>query len=69
MTTDFKPRFVDGKAIQFVGLRKHYTGESMEGMPAQWRAFVAHMNDIPHKVGKVAYGLLIDRPEGIDYMP
>lgn len=63
----FNPRLVQSKAMRFVGLRKHYSGEDMDQVPAQWMEFIKH--DVPGKAGKVAYGLVFDQPKGIDYMP
>jgi AraC family transcriptional regulator len=66
--SDFNPRLVQGKAMCFVGLRKHYAAENMNEVPAHWQAFMKGMNDIPDAVGAAAYGLVFDKPQGIDYM-
>ncbi len=65
--SEFDPRFVQAKAMRFVGLRKHYTGQDMSEVPAQWMDFIKQ--DVPDKIGKAAYGLVFDKPQGIDYMP
>lgn len=64
---EFAPRFVQAKAMRFVGLRRHYTGEDMGEVPAHWMEFIGH--DVPGKLADVAYGLVFDRPDGVDYMP
>ncbi len=69
MTTEFKPRFVQGKAMQFAGLRKHMTDQTMKDVPAQWQTLMTQVGNIPHVMGKIAYGLIFDAPEDIDYMP
>jgi len=67
--TRFNPRLVHARAMRFVGLRRHYTGQDMDQVPAQWQAFIAQRQNIAHAIGAVAYGLVFDRPQGIDYMP
>jgi AraC family transcriptional regulator len=41
----------------------------MSGVPGQWRAYIAHVGEVPNRVGNVTYGLVIDRAEGVDYTP
>jgi AraC family transcriptional regulator len=67
--SEFNPRLVQAKAMRFVGLRRHYTGENMDDVPGHWQAFMKGMNDIPNTTGAAAYGLVFDKPRGIDYMP
>lgn len=51
-------RFVQGRAMLLVGLRRHHSfAEAAQGIPAQWQAF-RQLGPIPHQQGSVAYGAL-----------
>jgi predicted transcriptional regulator YdeE len=50
-----EPRFENGKAMLIAGLRKHYTSETMNDIPAQWQRFAVHIGKVPNEVGRVAY--------------
>lgn len=65
---EFDPRFVQADTMRFVGLRRHYTGSEMDQVPAHWMEFVSQ-SGMDNAVGTVAYGLVFDRPQGVDYMP
>jgi len=64
------PRFENGKALLIAGLRKHYTAETMRDLPAQWQLFVPHLGKIPGQVGRTAFGVCWQPPDGagIEYL-
>ena len=62
------PRFESGKALLIAGLSEHYTSETMKNVPELWRRFAPHIDKIPGQVGRVAYGLCFNGPDGIDYL-
>jgi len=63
------PRFENGKALDFAGLRSRYkTSETMNSIPAQWERFVPYIGKIPGQVGRAAYGACWNSADGIDYL-
>ena len=42
---------------QLFGIVERYNLESAAGIPNQWQRFVPYLDNIPNKVGKVAYGV------------
>ena len=62
------PRFENSKALLIAGLSEHYTSEAMKNIPELWRRFAPHIGNIPGQVGRVAYGLCFNGPDGIDYL-
>jgi len=62
------PRFENRKALLITGLSEHYTSETMKNIPELWRRFAPHIGNIPGQVGRVAYGLCFNGPDGIDYL-
>ena len=62
------PRFEESKALLVAGLSEHYTSETMKNMPELWQRFAPHIGNIPGQVGRVAYGLCFNGPDGIDYL-
>jgi AraC family transcriptional regulator len=52
------PRFETGKALLVAGVGERITPEnSGAGIPSQWNRFHQSVQDIPDRVGKVAYGV------------
>jgi len=51
------PRFETGKALLVAGPGERYTWESGAAIPGQWQRFHQKVDEIPHRVGKVAYGV------------
>ncbi len=63
------PRFENGKALLIAGLRKHYTGETIKDLPAQWQRFGPHIGKIRGQVART-YGICWQAAEGsgIEYL-
>ena len=55
-----KPRIEDGKPLLLAGMRKHYTSESLNEIPALWQRFAPHLGKIAGQVGNVAYGVVLN---------
>jgi AraC family transcriptional regulator len=51
------PRFEVSKPLLVAGLGERYNHENGAGIPSQWQRFHQVMDDIPGRVGKVAYGV------------
>ena len=51
------PRFQTTKPLLIAGLGERYTCESSAGIPGQWQRFAQSVENIPGRVGKVAYGV------------
>jgi AraC family transcriptional regulator len=51
------PRFATGKPLLVAGVGERYTCESGAAIPAQWQRFHQSVENIPGRVGKVAYGV------------
>jgi AraC family transcriptional regulator len=52
------PRFETGKPLLVAGIGERYTWESGgPAIPGQWRRFHQSVENIPGRIGKVAYGL------------
>jgi len=51
------PRFVIGKAFLVAGIGERYNCESAAGIPGQWQRFHQSVENIPGRIGKVAYGV------------
>src|SRR6476646_322126 len=51
------PRFQTGKAFLVAGVGERYTCESSAAIPGQWQRFHQAVENIPGRVGKVAYGV------------
>jgi len=62
------PRFEDGKALLIAGLRRSYTGETMNNIAAQWQSFAPHIGKMAGQVGGVTYGLCWNSHAGMDYL-
>jgi AraC family transcriptional regulator len=51
------PRFETGKAFLVAGVVGRYSAENGAGIPSQWQRFHQSMQEIPGRIGKVAYGV------------
>jgi AraC family transcriptional regulator len=51
------PRFQTGKPLLVAGLGERYTCESGAAIPGQWQRFHQSVQNIPGRVGQVAYGV------------
>src|SRR5260370_4886362 len=51
------PRFQTGKAFLVAGVGERYTCDSSAAIPGQWQRFHQTVDNIPSRVGKVAYGV------------
>jgi AraC family transcriptional regulator len=51
------PRFQTGKPLLVAGLGERYTCESGAGIPGQWQRFNQLVQNIPGRIGQVAYGV------------
>jgi AraC family transcriptional regulator len=64
------PRFVNSKALLFVGMSERYACESSAGIPAQWQRFLPHFGNIPGQLDRKAYGVMynFDDEGNFDYL-
>ena len=51
------PRFQTGKAFLVAGIGERYSCENGAGIPGQWQRFHQSVENIPGRVGPVAYGV------------
>ena len=51
------PRFEITKPLLIAGIGERYNHDNAAGIPGQWQRFHQVIGDIPHRVGKVAYGV------------
>src|SRR5467141_4106221 len=51
------PRFAAGKPLLVAGVGERYTCESGAAIPGQWQRFHQSVENIPGRIGKVAYGV------------
>jgi AraC family transcriptional regulator len=51
------PRFESGKPLLIAGIGERYSCESSAGIPGQWQRFHQSVENIPGRIGKVAYGV------------
>ena len=51
------PRFEVVRPLLVAGIGDRHTHENGAGIPSQWHCFHHSVDDIPHRVGKVAYGV------------
>ena len=51
------PRFQTGKAFLVAGIGERYTCDSSAAIPGQWQRFHQSVENIPGRIGKVAYGV------------
>jgi len=51
------PRFLTGKALLVAGIGERYNCEGGAAIPGQWQRFHQSVDNIPARIGKVAYGV------------
>jgi AraC family transcriptional regulator len=51
------PRFATGKPLLIAGIGERYSCENGAGIPGQWQRFNQLVENIPGRIGKVAYGV------------
>ncbi len=51
------PRFETSKPLLVAGIGERYNHENGAGIPGQWQRFRQAVDDIPGRIGKVAYGV------------
>jgi AraC family transcriptional regulator len=51
------PRFETSKPLLVAGIGERYNHENAAGIPGQWQRFHQAVDDIPGRIGKVAYGV------------
>jgi len=51
------PRFEISKPLFVAGIGERYNHENVAGIPSQWERFQQVADDIPRRIGKVAYGV------------
>jgi AraC family transcriptional regulator len=51
------PRFETGKPLLVAGVGERYNHANNAGIPGQWQRFRQKAQDIPDRIGKVAYGV------------
>src|ERR1700726_2952752 len=51
------PRFETGKPLLVAGIGERYNHENGAGIPGQWQRFNQSVENIPDRVGQVAYGV------------
>ena len=51
------PRFETSRPLLVAGVGDRYNHENGAGIPSQWQRFHQVIEDIPHRLGKVAYGV------------
>jgi len=64
-----EPRLQDRRALPVAGLRRHYTPETMNEIPALWQRLP--FGKIPSQLGHMAYGVLFNQSDttgGFDYL-
>ena len=52
-----RPRFETARPLLVAGVGERYNCENGAGIPNQWQRFSRSVEDIPHRVGMVAYGV------------
>ena len=51
------PRFETGKPLLVAGIGERYNCEGSAAIPGQWQRFHQSVDNIPARIGKVAYGV------------
>ena len=64
------PRFEHGKSLLIAGLGARYNCENLAGIPGQWQRFAPHIGNLPHQVGRSAYGVCCNSDDAgnLDYV-
>lgn len=55
-----QPRFIEGPALNLVGLKVRYPYDGVAGIPAQWRRFNAIEDQVPGRTGEASYGVCMN---------
>ena len=64
------PRFENEKSKILAGLHGHFTGATVNEIPALWQRFAPTIGHLPQQIDTVAYGVVEYRGSGgFDYMP
>jgi AraC family transcriptional regulator len=61
------PRFETGKPLLVAGLGERYTWESGAAIPGQWQRFNQSVQNIPGRIGQVAYGVCCNGDDAGNY--
>jgi AraC family transcriptional regulator len=61
------PRFESGKPLLVAGLGERYTWESGAAIPGQWQRFNQSVQNIPGRIGQVAYGVCCNGDDAGNY--
>jgi AraC family transcriptional regulator len=67
--TTLKPRFENGAPLLIAGFGERITAETWDKIDRLWWRFAPHIGSVPTQVGRrVAYGVVTDAGNGIDYL-
>jgi AraC family transcriptional regulator len=61
------PRFETGKPLLIAGLGERYSWETGAAIPGQWQRFGQSVDDIPGRIGAVAYGVCCNGDDAGNY--
>jgi len=62
-------RFDDVAKVRVAGPNRHYTPETRQNIPDQWKAFAPTMDSVPGRAGKLSYGVCWNNSEcNFDYV-
>lgn len=63
-------RYEDDQTMQFVGLRRQYTGATNHLIPEQWQTFLPQISKVKNRIGDYTYGVIggSDMAGNVDYM-
>jgi AraC family transcriptional regulator len=63
------PRLVDGKPMLVAGFSERVTKDTWDKIDKLWWRFAPHIGKVPGQIGaRVAYGVVTDADNGIDYL-
>lgn len=64
------PRLEVSAPLLIAGLGERYSCETAAGIPSQWQRFVPHIDHVPGRIGKNAYGVVYNNDEegNFDYI-
>jgi AraC family transcriptional regulator len=61
------PRFETGKALLVAGLGERINAENGAGIPSQWQRFHQIIENVPSRIGKVAYGVCCNADDACNF--
>lgn len=61
------PRFEIGKPLLIAGIAERYTWETSAAIPGQWQRFNQSIQNIPGRIGQVAYGVCCNGDDAGNY--